>query len=56
MPVAVGWKVTFTVQLAPAARLEPQLLLWAKSPRLVPVMEMPLMLTDEAVPFVTVMA
>jgi hypothetical protein len=31
-PVAVGVKVTLRVQLAPAARLGPQVLVWAKSP------------------------
>ena len=31
-PVALGVKVTLRVQLAPAARLEPQVLVWAKSP------------------------
>jgi hypothetical protein len=32
VPVVVGLKVTLMVQLAPAARVDPQLLLWAKSP------------------------
>jgi len=32
VPVAVGLKVTLIVQLAPAATLEPQVLVWAKSP------------------------
>ncbi len=40
VPVAVGLKVTEMVQLAPAATLEPQLFVCAKSP----VMEMPVML------------
>jgi hypothetical protein len=31
-PVAVGLKVTLRVQLAPAATLEPQVLVWEKSP------------------------
>jgi hypothetical protein len=31
-PVAVGVKVTVIVQLAPAANVLPQLLVWAKSP------------------------
>jgi hypothetical protein len=31
-PVALGVKVTLRVQLAPAAKLEPQVLVWAKSP------------------------
>jgi hypothetical protein len=42
LPVAVGVKVTLMVQLAPAATDVPQVLLWAKSPALVPVIEMPL--------------
>jgi hypothetical protein len=32
VPAAVGLKVTLSVQLAPAARLEPQVLVWEKSP------------------------
>ena len=31
-PMAVGVKVTVIVQGAPAARLEPQVLVWEKSP------------------------
>ena len=31
-PAAVGVKVTLRAQLAPAATLEPQLLVWEKSP------------------------
>ena len=31
-PMAVGVKVTLKVQLALAARLEPQVLVWEKSP------------------------
>jgi hypothetical protein len=31
-PVAVGLKVTLILQLAPAATLEPQVLVWEKSP------------------------
>jgi hypothetical protein len=31
-PAAVGVKVTLRVQLAPAATLEPQVLVWEKSP------------------------
>jgi hypothetical protein len=30
--VAVGLKITLTVQLEPAAKLAPQLLVWEKSP------------------------
>ena len=36
-PLAAGVKVTLTAQLAPAATLAPQLLVWAKSPGFVPV-------------------
>ena len=36
LPAAEGVKVTLTVQLEPAATLDPQLLVWAKSPALVP--------------------
>ena len=36
VPVAVGVKVTLIVQLAPAATELPQVLVWAKSPGLVP--------------------
>lgn len=39
-PEAVGAKVTRTEQFAPAARLKPQVLVWAKSPLLVPAIEM----------------
>ena len=42
LPVAVGVKVTLMVQLPPAATEVPQLLLCAKSPALLPVSEMPL--------------
>ena len=41
-PAAVGLKATLMVQLAPAATLEVQLLVWAKSPLLVPANAMPL--------------
>ena len=41
-PVAVGLKVTLIVQLDPAVRLATQLVVWAKSPLLVPVIAMPL--------------
>ena len=41
-PAAVGLKVILIVQLAPAARLEPQLFVCAKSPLFVPVSAMPL--------------
>ena len=36
LPLAEGVKVTLIVQLAPAATLDPQLLVWAKSLALVP--------------------
>jgi hypothetical protein len=36
-PLTAGVKVTLIVQLAPAATLEPQLLVWAKSLGFVPV-------------------
>ena len=32
VPLAVGLKVTLRVQLEPAARLEPQVWVWEKSP------------------------
>lgn len=35
-PAAAGVKVTVMVQLPPAATLEPQLLVWAKSPGFAP--------------------
>ena len=39
VPVAVGVNVTLIAQLAPAASVPPQLLVWAKSP-LTPMLEM----------------
>ena len=45
VPVAVGLKVTLIVQLAPAATELPQVFVWAKSPALVPVTEMPLIVS-----------
>ena len=50
VPVAVGVKVTLTVQLALAARVEGlkgQLLVWAKSPLLAPVIETLVMVSAE---------
>lgn len=41
VPVAVGPKITLIVQLAPAATELPHVLLWLKSPLLVPVTAMP---------------
>ena len=49
VPVAVGVNVTLIVQLPPAATLEPQLLVCAKSPLLVPVMAM-LVIDSAALP------
>ena len=45
-PVAVGVKVTLMVQLAPAATLVPQVLVWAKSLTLVPEIVTPIILRD----------
>ena len=45
--MAVGVNVTLMVQLELLPRLEGQLLVWAKSPLLVPVMPMLLMVTVE---------
>jgi hypothetical protein len=56
VPMAVGLNVALMVQLAPATRLEPQVVVREKSPLLVPVIAMLLILTDEAVPFFTVIA
>jgi hypothetical protein len=49
-PVAVGVNVTSIVQLAPAPRLLPQLLVWANSP----VVAMLLIVADELVLLVSV--
>ncbi len=46
VPVAAGVNLTVMVQLPPAAMELPQLLVCAKSPRLVPVMEIPEIPTD----------
>src|SRR5256712_484762 len=48
-PIAVGVNVTSIEQLAPAARLAPQLFVCAKSPLLVPVKAMLVMLSAELV-------
>ena len=53
-PVAVGVKVTLIVQFAPAATLEPQLLVCAKSPRLVPPIAMLLIVKGPLPVFVSV--
>lgn len=47
VPAALGVKVTFTVQLLPAVKVEPQLLVWEKSPGLVPANAIPEMLIVE---------
>lgn len=41
IPEAVGVKITLRVQLAPAARLVPQVLVWVKSPELLPFIVIP---------------
>ncbi len=48
-PIAVGVKVMLMVQFAPTATLVPQLLVCAKLPAFVPVIEMPVMVST-AVP------
>jgi len=45
LPFAVGVKVTLMVQLAPAARELPHVFVWTKSPLLVPVIAILVMLT-----------
>jgi hypothetical protein len=54
-PVAVGVKVTLRVQLALAARLEPQVLVWEKSPLFVPAMVTLVMLSVALPVLVSVM-
>ena len=49
VPLADGVKVKVMVHLAPAARVEPQLLAWAKSPALAPEVAM-LVMFNAAVP------
>jgi hypothetical protein len=46
LPVLAGVNVTLIEQLAPAMSEEPQVVVWAKSPELTPVIEMPEMLSD----------
>jgi len=53
-PAVVGRKVTLMVQLFPAARLLPQLFVWAKFEALIPVREILLMATGPAAVFVKV--
>ena len=54
VPVAVGVNVTLMVQLAPAATLEPQVFVWAKSPPLAPAIPMPLIVNGALPVFVSV--
>jgi hypothetical protein len=54
-PLAVGVKVTLRVQLALAARLEPQVLVWEKSPLFVPAMVTLVMLSVALPVLVSVM-
>jgi hypothetical protein len=49
VPVAVGLKVTLIVQLAAAARLDPQVLVCAKSLAFAPVMLMPILVIEVVV-------
>jgi hypothetical protein len=53
-PVAVGLKVALILQLLCAARLLPQLLVWAKSPGSVPLMVIRVIETALAPVFVSV--
>jgi hypothetical protein len=53
-PSAKGAKLTLTVQLAPTARLPPQVVLLLKSAAFVPVIEMSEIVMVEPVPFVSV--
>ncbi len=45
VPAAVGLKLTLIVQLAPAAKLAPQVVVLVKSPAFAPVMEILLIVT-----------
>ena len=56
LPLAAGLKVTLMVQLEPAARLDPQLLDWAKSLALAPKTAMLEMLKAELPELVRVTA
>jgi hypothetical protein len=53
-PEAEGANVTLTVQLAPAARVEPQLVVWLKSAALVPVSEIEMPVNEVVPMFVSV--
>lgn len=55
VPAAEGAKVMLSVQFAPAATLEPQVLVWAKSPAFAPVSEIPATVSTEPPLFVSVM-
>jgi hypothetical protein len=50
-PVAFGLNLTEMVQLAPAARLLPQVVVSLKSPAFVPVIEIPVIVTAAAPKF-----
>jgi hypothetical protein len=54
VPVIVGWKVILIVQLAPATSELPQVCVCPKSPALVPVIAMPVMLKVVVPTFVSV--
>src|SRR5512147_2820089 len=54
--VMVGVNVTLMVQVAPEARLVPQVLVWANCPGLSPPSEMPVIVTAELPGLVTVTA
>lgn len=54
LPLACGVNVTLMKQLVPEARLDPQLLVWPKSPELPPVIKMLVMLTGVLPLFVIV--
>ena len=56
VPLVKGVKVTLRVQLAPAATLEPQLLVWAKSPVFEPKMATLVMFKAELPELVSVTA
>ena len=53
-PFAAGVNVTLMVQFAPVATEPPQLLVWAKSPLLMPVMAMLVMVSGPLPVFVSV--
>ena len=56
LPIWFGLKVTISPQFAPAARLEPQLLVWPKSAALIPVSPALLMATAKVPLLLTVSA